>query len=202
MNEGIQGPRIEEPPRPGFLKRALREIWDFIKVLVIAAVIVIPIRYYVAQPFIVKGASMEPTFQEYNYLIIDEISYLFRDPVRGEVVVFRFPLDPSDYFIKRIIGLPGEMVTVSGGKVSIAESEGAESVVLSEPYLDEGVVTSGDRSWLLGPDEYFVMGDNRAFSLDSRRWGALPRSNITGRVAFRAWPLAAAGFFSSQAAGY
>lgn len=187
--------RGQDPaPKESLLRKIAGEAWDFIKILVIAALIVIPVRYFVAQPFIVKGASMEPTFQEYNYLIIDELSYLFREPQRGEVVVFRYPLDPSDYFIKRIIGLPGETVTISGGKVVIAEDPEESPRVLDENYLPEVVVTSGDRSWTLDADEYFVMGDNRAFSLDSRRWGPLPRKNITGRVAFRAWPPAVAGF--------
>ncbi|MBI4135001.1 MAG: signal peptidase I [Candidatus Sungbacteria bacterium] len=188
-----------EPPKVGFFRRAVREVWDFGKILFFAALIVIPIRYFIAQPFIVKGASMEPTFHEYNYLIVDEVSYLFREPARGEVVVFRFPLDPSDYFIKRVIGLPGETVTISGGKVMVADSPESEPEVLHEPYLPEGVVTSGERSWMMKPDEYFVMGDNRAFSLDSRRWGVLPKENITGRVAFRAWPIAAAGFVPFEA---
>lgn len=180
-------------PKRSPVRNFLHEVWDFLKVLFLAVLIVIPIRYFIAQPFIVKGASMEPTFQERNYLIVDEASYYFRDPVRGEVVVFRFPLDPSEYFIKRVIGLPGERVRVSGGKVYVAKSAEAEFSELLEPYLPEALQTIGEVTQTLKADEYFVMGDNRTFSLDSRKWGALPRENITGRVAFRAWPLSDLG---------
>lgn len=175
--------------RSSFLKTAGREIWDFARILIVAALIVAPIRYFVAQPFIVKGASMEPAFHHWNYLIIDEASYFFREPERGEVIVFRFPLDPSEYFIKRIIGLPGETVTIAESKVMLDKNSADRPGALDEAYLPPGTVTAGERSWTLGPDQYFVMGDNRAVSLDSRKWGALPRKNIIGRVAFRAWPL-------------
>lgn len=181
---------LEIKPKSGGI---LHEIWDFIKILVLAAIIVIPIRYFIAQPFIVKGASMEPTFQERNYLIIDEASYYFRSPTRGEVIVFRFPLDTSEYFIKRVIGLPGETVTITSGKVMISKKPDEKPVALNEPYLPAGLQTIGEVSQTLGPNEYFVMGDNRTFSLDSRKWGILPREDITGRVAFRAWPLSEAG---------
>jgi signal peptidase I len=174
-------------------KYAMHEVWDFLKVLLLAVVIVIPIRYFIAQPFIVKGASMEPTFEERNYLIVDEASYYFRDPLRGEVVVFRFPLDPSEYFIKRVIALPGERVRITGGKVYVAASRDAEFKEISESYLPQGLQTVGEVTQTMGANEYFVMGDNRTFSLDSRKWGALPRENITGRVVFRAWPIAKAG---------
>lgn len=186
-------------PKQSPVRNFFHEVWDFLKVLFLAVLIVIPIRYFIAQPFIVKGASMEPTFQERNYLIVDEASYYFRDPARGEVVVFRFPLDPSEYFIKRVIGLPGERVRVSGGRVYVAHSSEAEFEEIKEPYLPEGLQTIGEVTQTLKTDEYFVMGDNRTFSLDSRKWGVLPRENITGRVVFRAWPLADLGGVSAPA---
>lgn len=185
----------EEQTRPSSF---WRETWDFLRILILAMVVVIPIRYFIAQPFIVKGASMEPTFEERDYLIIDEATYYFRSPVRGEVVVFRFPLDPSEYFIKRVIGLPGETVTISRGKVIITSSSSTASPIeIKEQYLPPGLETVGDVTETLGPDEYFVMGDNRTFSLDSRRWGPLPRENITGRVVLRAWPLREMGLVAA-----
>src|SRR3989344_1293745 len=84
--------------------------WEIFKVVVISLVIIIPIRYFLIKPFYVKGASMEPNFHDYEYLIIDEISYRFNQPARGEVVVFKYPFDQSQFFIKRIIGMPGETV--------------------------------------------------------------------------------------------
>ncbi|MBI3627731.1 MAG: signal peptidase I [Candidatus Sungbacteria bacterium] len=181
-------------------KSVVREAWDFVKILIVAVVIVIPIRYFVAQPFIVKGASMEPNFQESNYLIIDELSYHLHAPARGDVVVFKFPLDESQYFIKRVIGLPGETVTIAGGKVFITEPGSRVPKELGEPYLPKGLSTISDlTSITLGPDQYFVMGDNRTFSLDSRKWGVLPGDLITGRAALRAWPVSEAGLVHTPA---
>ncbi|MBI2097131.1 MAG: signal peptidase I, partial [Candidatus Sungbacteria bacterium] len=130
---------METPTEPSttLKSRILHEAWDVLKILLVALAIVVPVRYFVAQPFIVKGASMEPTFEELNYLVIDELSYYFRAPARGEVVVFRFPLDPSQYFIKRIIGLPGETVIIHDGKVYVEKGENEESSLLPEPYLPD-----------------------------------------------------------------
>ncbi len=187
------------PPSSSIAKTLSHELWDFIKILIISVVIVVPVRYFVAQPFIVKGASMEPTFQEKNYLVVDELSYYFRGPERGEVAVFRFPLDPSEYFIKRVIGLPGETVKITGGKVYVSKNPDDKGSPMSEPYLPPDLETMGEVTQTLGPDEYFVMGDNRVASLDSRRWGVLPRANITGRVVFRAWPINELGVVSYTA---
>src|SRR3989344_9634064 len=123
--------------------RVLHEVWDFFKIFVIALAIVLPIRYFVAQPFIVNGASMEPTFEDRHYLIIDELSYYFREPKRGEVMVFRYPGDESKYFIKRVIGLPGETVSFRDGHVFIASANKSDAVELDENYLPSGLVTSG-----------------------------------------------------------
>lgn len=161
-------------------------IFEILKIVVIAALIVLPIRYFLFQPFFVRGASMEPNFQNLDYLIIDEISYRFREPERGEVVVFKYPQDPSSRFIKRIIGLPGENIKIEEGKVFI-EEEG-EFKLLEEPYLPKSTTTPGDIQVFLEKDEYFVLGDNRTFSSDSRRWGSLSRDKIVGRVFLRLWP--------------
>lgn len=166
------------------------ELWEIIKVLLVSLAIVIPIRYFIVQPFIVRGASMEPNFENREYLIIDEVSYYFRSPERGEPIVFRYPRDPKQFFIKRIIGLPGEKVEIRDGKVKIFNSSHSEGFTLDEFYLDPpGRPTRPDFSAALGPAQFFVLGDNRDFSSDSRVWGALDKKFITGRAVFRAWPV-------------
>ncbi len=170
-------------------KRFLKEIWEIVRVLLVSAAVVLPIRYFIAQPFIVRGASMEPNFEDREYLIIDELSYYLRAPERGEVIVFRYPKDPSEFFIKRIIGLPGERVGVERGKITISNAAHPQGIMVQEPYLSPpGHLTHPDMNVVLGPKEYFVLGDNRDFSSDSRIWGTLNRSLMVGRVIFRAWP--------------
>jgi signal peptidase I len=160
---------------------------ELLKFILVAAAIIVPIRLFVAQPFIVSGASMEPTFTNAQYLIVDELSYHLRDPERFEVVIFRYPRNPSEYFIKRVIGLPGETVALESGEVSVTNTSG-QTVELPEPYVvNEGNGTNA--TYRLRSGEYFVMGDNRPQSSDSRTWGALPRENIVGRAFLRLLPL-------------
>ena len=163
-------------------------IWEVTKIVIIALLIVIPIRYLVFQPFYVKGESMEPNFSDGDYLIVDEITYRFRVPQRGEVIVFRYPNDPSQRYIKRIIGLPGETIEIEQGKVIIYSNEEGGVVLEESAYLSPSVFTLGDLRTVLSENEYFVLGDNRAASADSRRWGLLSRENIIGRALIRAWP--------------
>lgn len=165
------------------MKSKFREIAEFV---IITAVIVIPIRLFVAQPFIVSGASMDKTFLNGQYLVIDELTYHFSDPKRGEVVVFKYPLDPSKYFIKRVIGIPGDTVIVNGNKTTVKTPENPAGSVIDEPYTSSW--REGYTETFLKAGEYFVMGDNRAVSLDSRVFGTLPRSDITGRVFLRLFP--------------
>ena len=167
---------------------AVAFIWETVKIIIIAAAIVIPVRYFLVQPFIVNGASMEDSFHDGDYVLIDEISYRFREPERGDVVVFRFSRNMSQFFIKRIIGLPGETVEIKGDKVIIFNDNNPDGILLEESYLSSGQHTGGDLKMKLGQNEYFVLGDNRLNSFDSRRWGAVDRSTITGRVFLRAWP--------------
>ena len=174
-----------ETKRSGFFAEA----WEIAKVLVISAAVVLPIRYFIAQPFIVRGASMEPNFQDRQYLIIDEISYYLRTPKRGEAIVFHYPKDPSEFFIKRIIGLPREKVEITGGKVKIFNAAYPEGFTLDEEYLNPpNHPTRPDSAVTLGDSQYFVLGDNRDFSSDSRFWGVLDKKFMVGRVVFRAWP--------------
>jgi signal peptidase I len=151
--------------------------------------IIIPIRYFLFQPFFVRGASMEPNFEDGEYLIVNEISYRFHEPGRGDVVIFRYPKDPSQYYIKRVIGLPNEVVRIEEGRVMIVNSENPKGFVLDEPYLSEGnKYTFGNLEMNLDENDYFVLGDNRSASSDSRSWGPVPRHYIIGWAWVRAWP--------------
>ncbi len=171
-------------------------IWDVLKITIIASAIVLPVRYFLFQPFLVKGPSMEPNFTNNDYLIVDEISYRFRAPERGEVVVFKFPLNTSQRFIKRIIGLPGELVEINNGEIKISK-DGKTEALNESKYLNQNLETIGNISIVLKPNEYFVLGDNREESYDSRRFGVVPANDIIGRVAFRAWPFAALTAFGA-----
>jgi signal peptidase I len=163
-------------------------IWETIKVVVISLAIILPIRYYLVQPFFVKGASMEPSFEDGDYLLVDEISYRFSEPARGDVIIFRYPGDRSQFFIKRIIGLPGETIEIKDNKIMVYDTDDSDGSALSEHYLDSGQETLGNILIRLEGDEYFVLGDNRLHSSDSRRWGPVNKTLITGKAFLRAWP--------------
>lgn len=172
-----------------FFKRAGQEILEIVKVLVISLAIVLPIRYFIAQPFIVRGASMEPNFEDREYLVIDELSYYLREPERGEVVIFRYPKDPRQFFIKRVIGLSGERVVIKEGRVYIFNAAHSEGLLVDEQYLSPPNRPTHPEMDVTVPDrQVFVLGDNRDFSSDSRIWGFLPEDLIVGRALFRAWP--------------
>lgn len=173
------------------MKKFFVFVWEILKITLVSAAIILPIRYFLIQPFFVKGASMEPNFHDREYLIIDEISYRFNNPERGQVIVFRYPRNPQEYFIKRIIGLPGEEVQIKDGKVIIFNIENPEGLVLNESYLaSEDITYNQDESKVLVPlDEYYVLGDNRGASKDSRYFGLVNESFIIGKVLFRGWPI-------------
>lgn len=175
-------------------------ILEFIQIVVIAAAIILPVRYFLIQPFYVKGASMEPNFYDREYLIINEIGYRFEEPVRGDIVVFHYPKDESEFFIKRIIGLPGETVEINGGRVVIYNDDHPNGLAIDESeYLPEGTVTIKGRynKVTLGTDEYYVLGDHRDASSDSRAWGAVKKEEIVGRVWLRGLPLSKISTFST-----
>lgn len=174
---------------PGFFKPTLLFIWSVVKIVAISLVIIVPIRYFLIQPFIVSGPSMEPNFKDKEYLIINEISYRFANPGRGDVVVFRYPRDPKEYYIKRIIALPEETVQIENGEVIIYDNHYPAGIKLDESYLPDDLQTSGNIKIKLDEDEYFVLGDNRFSSSDSRMWGAVPKANVIGRVWIRCFPL-------------
>jgi signal peptidase I len=180
-------------------------VLEIMKIFLLALVVIVPIRVFLFQPFFVQGASMEPNFENNQYLIVNELGYKktaigiggvdfftvepFKQLERQEVVVFRYPKNPSQFFIKRVIGLPGEKVQVKNGKVSIFNDEHPDGIILDETaYLSTAVKTTGDVVLTLTDEEYFVMGDNRMFSSDSRSWGPVSEGNITGKAFVRAWP--------------
>ena len=138
---------------------------------------------------------MEPSFYDHEYLIINEITYRFNEPERGDIVVFKYPKDPSQYFIKRIIGLPGETVEVRDNRIYVTNSDGRKMILDETTYLEEGERTISKTKWTLGPDELYVMGDNRDYSLDSRSFGPVSRDLIVGKVWFRGWPVWRLTFF-------
>ena len=163
-------------------------IWETLKVIVISLAIIIPVRYFLIQPFYVKGASMEPNFYDHEYLIIDEISYRLGEPERGDIIVFRYPNDPSQFFIKRIIALPFETIALNNGQIKISNKKTPDGFILDENNYLPNTHTQGNTSITLEADQYFIMGDNRSSSLDSRMFGPIERTDIIGRVWVRGWP--------------
>lgn len=186
-----------------FMKKFFLFVWEITKVVAISLAIILPVRYFLIQPFYVKGASMEPSFHDHEYLIIDEISYRFEEPQRGQVVVFRYPRNPQEYFIKRIIGLPDEKIQIKNGEIKIFNAEYPEGFMLDERYLLTDLATydqydQNEAPIIIGPDEYFVLGDNRNASKDSRSFGPVNKSLITGKVLFRGWPLSKIMIFNKS----
>ena len=185
---------IEEQPKSykkiilSYLAGAGLFLLELVKVAVLAGITTPSVRNFSSKPFYVKGASMEPNFYDKEYLIIDELSYRLRVPQRGEVIVFKYPNNPKEYFLKRIVGLPGERIKVAEGKITVYNHEHPEGVVLDEPYLPRDLDTAGEIIKVLSAEEYFVMGDNRPNSYDSRRFGPIDKSLIVGRAWFRGWP--------------
>lgn len=174
-------------------------VFELLKIVLISLVIIIPVRYFLIQPFYVKGASMEPNFHDKEYLIVDEISYRLNNPKRGDIIVFRYPRNPQEYFIKRLIGLPGEKIQIRDGGVYITNSEHPEGFKLEEDYLGDGVKTYGfsEDVTTLGADEIYVLGDNRNASKDSRTFGPVNKSFLIGRVLFRGYPFDKIGTFKT-----
>lgn len=183
-------------------KTKKQSFWELARFAIIALIIVLPIRWFIADPFIVSGLSMFPTFNDKDYLIVDQLSYKLGSPKRDDVVIFKYPLDPKNdlkrnfllrffdsgkYFIKRIIGLPGETVDIEGSKITITNAEHPTGFVLDEPYVKN--ISNNTIHFELKNDEYFVMGDNRSGSSDSRYWGAVKKDLLVGRAFLRLLPI-------------
>ncbi|MBT3282623.1 signal peptidase I [bacterium] len=169
-----------EPKKENFFKEVL-------KFSLIAILIVAPIRIFIAQPFVVSGASMQPNFDSSQYLIVDQLSYQFGTPERGEVIIFKYPKDPSTFFIKRVIGLPNETVIMDSGNLIIKNTDFPDGFAIEEPYIKEA--TEDTFITKLADDEYFVLGDNRKHSSDSRIWGPLNDKFVVGKAFLRLFPV-------------
>ncbi len=190
---GLYDPQVEQNSKAYAAKIVFIEL---AKIIALVVVIIVVVRYFLFRPFDVQGASMEPNFVEDEYLIIDELTYRFTEPERGEVVVFRSQNKNKEFFLKRVIGLPGEKVKVQGGKVVVYNDEQPDGVVIDEDaYLPMSEFTDGELVVTLESDEYFVLGDNRGVSYDSRKFGPIDRGDIVGRVWLRGWPVDKFGLF-------
>jgi signal peptidase I len=169
-------------------------LWDLLKTGVIVFLIAFSIRYFLIQPFIVEGNSMLPNFVDQEYLLAEKISYIISQPKRGDVVIFKPPVNPSQNYIKRIVGLPGETVEIASNTVTIINSVHPDGIALGEEYIASGTITrplnnEDTEKVTLGDNQYFVLGDNREHSSDSREWGILPKANIIGRAWLTIKPL-------------
>jgi len=202
----LKGLESEPKPERGFFKKwppVLVFIFDVIKLVIIAFIIVWPIHRFIFQPFYVVGPSMEPNFYDKDYLIIEKISYHFGRPQRGEVVIFRPSFDPKDYLIKRVVGLPGERIVISKGEIHIYNDSFPQGFLLtSSGYLLPGVGTPGEIDLILSKEEYYFLGDNRNMSLDSRSFGPIKEEDIVGRAWFRGWPFETMGLIKTPSFAY
>lgn len=186
-NEQPEIVHIDPIVRKNPFKGLIKEILVFV---FIVFGIILPFRIYIAEPYLVSGASMEPNFETSDYLIVDKIIYRHKIPERNSVIIFKFPLQTQGVagknLIKRVIGLPGDTVTMSGQTITIKNKNNPEGFVLDQSYLT--LKSSSDFSLTLKDDQYFVMGDNRPESYDSRSWGILPAEDIIGRPILRLFP--------------
>jgi signal peptidase I len=164
------------------LERGFVWFFDVGRVVILIAIAVVVFYYSTGQFFVVSGISMDSSLTDGEWLAISKINHYLRDIKRGEVVVFHFPGTRDDKYIKRIIGLPGEKVEVKNGSVFI------NNIKLHEGYLDKGETTEGKVEMHLEEGEYFVLGDNRDQSNDSRAWGSLPKEEIIGQAVFVVYP--------------
>lgn len=197
MTEPHQEQEVTKPKKQGgrIASEVFEFIWETAKVIIIALIIILPIRYYLVQPFFVKGLSMFPNFHDKEYILVDKWTYRTSRPQRGEVIVFRAPTNEKDFFIKRIIGLPGERVVVRSNTIRIYNDEFPDGFGLEErTYLPESHITAGSIDRVLDEEEYFVMGDNREHSSDSRAFGPIMRDSFSGIAWLRLWPLDRIGF--------
>lgn len=183
---------------PQIFKRIVGIFFDTIESIVVALSIFVVIYLFLVQPHKVIGASMDTTFHDGEYILTDKISYRFHTPTKGDVIVFKAPRNPDFDYIKRIIAIPGNTVSIKDGYVYVNEQQLNESYIKSETIILPGQYLKEGQELRLGEDEYFVLGDNRSHSSDSRQWGTVPRKDIIGRAFFRYWPLSKFGFISKS----
>lgn len=194
---------MDEIKPEGAFNTFRKSFWgEVLQIIIISVIIVVPFRIYVAQPFLVSGPSMDDTFANGQYLIVDELTYNLRNPARGEVVIFRYPLDQTKYFIKRVIGLPDETIQIKNDTVTICKPDcetDKNKFTMVEPYVKKDLSPPRpDTTYVLKADEYYVMGDNRAVSSDSRVWGPVKRNLFAGRPFLRLFPFNFLSIFPGQ----
>ncbi|HEX9797147.1 MAG TPA: signal peptidase I [Anaerolineales bacterium] len=165
---------------PGFGRRLLRTLGELAQTLIIAGLLFLLVNMVTAR-IRVEGNSMEPSLHDGEFVVVNRLAYRLDNPARGDIVVFHFPLDTGRRFIKRIVGEPGDIVQIQGGQVYVNGN------LLDEPYIAAAPRYSGE--WQVGPDQAFVLGDNRNNSSDSQNWGMLPLSEIIGKAVLIYWPL-------------
>ena len=174
--------------------------YETLRTIVLVLITALVIRSFVAQPFVVEGKSMEPTLHNAEYLIVDKIEYRLHDPQRGEIVVFKAPEAPDQNYIKRIIGMPGETVTIKDKNIFVEGKLIDEQYIANASQSKATAASPENPSFFLeqklGPNEYFVMGDNRDHSSDSRSWGPLPKKNILGRAQVVLFPFSNLGWLN------
>lgn len=169
-------------------KKLFGSVLEAIGIAGVAVVAVLLCRHFVFNPYSISGTSMSPSFHDGDYVFVDQLTTRFRAPERGEVVVFHGPTVEGEDLVKRIVGLPGERIVIKDGKVVVFNAEHPDGMPLEESYLSSGEYTAGAADVALKAGEYFVLGDNRPVSFDSRSWGPLDGARIVGRVLVRIWP--------------
>jgi signal peptidase I len=184
--------QAEPQQRPQQTRSALREV---VETLLFTLLIYLLIRTFLFENYRVVGTSMDPTLADGEFLVVNKLGYRLHQPQRGDIIVFRDPYSPDRKLIKRVIGLPGESVEIRDGQVLI------NNQILDEPYLDE-VGNSARAAAAIAEDEYFVLGDNRNNSSDSRSWGTLPRAGIVGKAWLSYWPPTMWGLIPHEAYGF
>jgi len=189
----LKTPDTTQAERRAFWKN----LSDLVKTAIIVIILVVVTRGFILQPFIVEGSSMAPRFHTNDYLLVDKLSYHLHAVQRGDIVVFKYPYNTSVNYVKRVIGLPGETVKIDNGSVYIINAQNPNGMKLTEPYIIDNAPTvpssgASEAQYVVPADSYFVMGDNRPASSDSREWSFLPKSDLIGRVIIQAFPLAQA----------
>lgn len=171
-----------------FFDNLKTHIIDFIQTLVVFGAIFALIYLFIAQPHKVSGLSMFPTFNDGDYIMTDKLSYRFGSPKKGDIIVLKNPRNEEQDFIKRIIAVPGDTLKVEESSVYVNGQRLAESYLPSGTYTRSGGFLNEGVEIKAGPNQYFVFGDNRERSSDSREWGSLTKEEIIGKVFFRYWP--------------
>lgn len=181
-----------------FIKRLGEFFLDILEVFVTSFAIFLFVYLLILQPHKIKGNSMEPNFHDGEYLLTDKLSYRFKEPARGDVIVFKPPVSQEDEYIKRIIALPGETISIKNGKFYINGKMLIENYIPSSIYTKGKTFLPNDKEITVPQGSYFVAGDNRESSSDSRYWGFITKGDISGKAWFIYWPIKSMGIIKSE----